>query len=90
MDLAANKECAYKYEAKEYDKLGKFILKIGNYSQDVSKNQYWMLYVLPEEPDIEVKPDESYLAKKGVSTLKINSQKHYLFWLRTVNISHVE
>lgn len=84
MDLAANKEITFKYQSEDHHLFGKFIVKIGDHTQEPAQNKYWMLYILPKFPDILSKPQPEFLSQKGVSSLEIEDQKHYLFWLKTV------
>jgi hypothetical protein len=86
MNVAAKIDSNFEFEATESVQYGKFIVKIGDHSQDISLNKFWMLYILPSFPDIKNKPRKELLSNKGVSTLEVENQKHYLFWLKTVDI----
>ncbi|GLV36750.1 uncharacterized protein CBL_02415 [Carabus blaptoides fortunei] len=79
MQLAAEQNCHYKFQAKEYD-IGHYITEIGGWREIPSLRYHWMIYKIPALPNPWKPPTDDYLTPVGVDQIYVDDGEYYLFW----------
>ncbi|XP_073831331.1 uncharacterized protein CG3556-like [Musca autumnalis] len=85
MNQAAQIDSRFDFKYKNTS-WGHYITEIDGKEESVKNNIFWMLYDLPQFPNKNKKPGNEYLSPVGVDGLIVENDKHYLFWLKEVNL----
>lgn len=83
MVAAAKEDKRFAFEYQTSDPWGRFITKIGGYSQDADANKYWLLYDM-ENYQINTKPGRDDMSDFGVDSLVVQNGHRYIFWLQNL------
>lgn len=78
MNIAAWTNSLVVFEYKILDNIGHYVTKIAGVSNNPDRNQYWLLYVLPESPNMRNPPTSEFRAVVGkCSKYKFSKLIHF-------------
>uniref|UniRef100_A0A6M2DW14 Putative conserved secreted protein n=1 Tax=Xenopsylla cheopis TaxID=163159 RepID=A0A6M2DW14_XENCH len=81
MLMAADMDAAFEFEASDWPN-GHYVHTLGGKKEDPKGYLYWLLYRLPEAPDVQLPPGNQHVAPVGVDGLTVEDGEHYLFWYK--------
>ncbi|XP_031635116.1 uncharacterized protein CG3556 [Contarinia nasturtii] len=71
----------FAFESHEWPN-GHYIRSIGGHSEDLGRFNYWLLYKLPDMPDINKLPENKFINSIGVDEMIVENNYHYLYWYK--------